>query len=173
MVFFNRGLMLGGTTTGLLLLFPAAVAQALAPVEVGLWALGGLTLVAAGCDMKLLPFRLPQNGRQVPSDIIVRADGSGALQFGFEMGTGLRTYVPTHLPYLLVASVLFVVPWWAAPLAGLAFGFGRTIMVHSAVRSGNAATWDKAFAARRTPILGVCWAATLVGLALIAWSAVQ
>jgi len=120
-----------------------------------------------GCDAKVLPFRLPQNARQVPSDILVRGDGSGALQFGFEMGTGLRTYVPTHLPHVLVAVALLVAPWWASPLLGAFFGLGRTMMVHSAVRSGNASEWDRRFAGRRALILIVCWAAVLIALAVV------
>ena len=129
-------------------------------------AIGVITAVAAACDARLLPFRLPQNGRQVPSDIIVRTDGSGALQFGFEMGTGLRTFVPSHLPHVLVATVLLVAPWWAAPMLGTAFGFGRTLMVHSAVRSGDATAWDRRFAGRKHLILALLWAAVLVALAV-------
>ncbi|MBW6439194.1 hypothetical protein KZ829_36260 [Actinoplanes hulinensis] len=132
-------------------------------------ALCTVVLLAIGCDTKVVPFRLPQNGRQVPSDIIVRQDGTGALQFGFEMGTGLRTFVPTHLPYVLVAVALFAAPWWAAPVLGASFGLGRTFMVHSAVRSGNATAWDRRFATNRTVIVAACWAATAMGLTVLIW----
>lgn len=167
MSWFNRGLLLGATTTGLLLLLPAAIAQAVLPATVR-WALLAVLLsVCLACDLKLLPWRLPQNARLVPSDIIVRTDGSGALQFGFEMGTGMRTYMPSHLPYLAIGVALFVCPWWAAPLAGLSFGFGRTLMVHSAVASGNASSWDTAFHERRRIIYPVCWIGALGALALL------
>ena len=32
----------------------------------------------------------------------------GALQFGFEMGTGMRTYSPSALPHLALAAVVLV-----------------------------------------------------------------
>jgi len=136
------------------------------PVRAGL--LGLLVLVGIGCDAKVLPFRLPQNARQVPSGIIVRADGAGALQFGFEMGTGLRTFMPTHMPHVLAGLALLVVPWWAAPLLGGCFAAGRVIMVHSAVRLGDATAWDVAFARRRRLIYVACWVSILGGLAVIA-----
>ena len=71
--YFNRGLVLGGTATGVLVLLPAAVVQAVLPVgwRWGLFVL--LLLVCAGADSGLVPWRLPQNGRQVPSTIIVAA----------------------------------------------------------------------------------------------------
>jgi hypothetical protein len=127
-----------------------------------------LLAVCLACDLKLLPWRLPQNARLVPSDIIVRTDGSGALQFGFEMGTGMRTFMPSHLPYLALALAVFVLPWWSAPLLGLSFGIGRTIMVRSAVASGNASAWDSAFNNRRRVIYPICWIAALCCLAVIA-----
>lgn len=135
------------------------------PVRAGL--LGLLVVVGIGCDAKLLPFRLPQNARQVPSDIIVRADGAGALQFGFEMGTGLRTFMPTHMPHVLAGLALLVVPWWAAPLLGTCFALGRVVMVHSAVRLGDATAWDRAFARRRTLIYVACWVSILSGLGVV------
>ncbi|GAA2207173.1 hypothetical protein GCM10009850_026310 [Nonomuraea monospora] len=127
----------------------------------------GLVLLALGCDVGLLPFRLPQNARQVPSSIVARSDGSGALQFGFEMGTGLRTFMPTHLPYVLVSLILLAAPWWSAPFAGFCFGAGRAIMVLSAVRRGNAADWDRDFAARKKAILTGCWFSMVCALAVI------
>lgn len=127
-------------------------------------------LLALACELGLLPFRLPQNARQVPSNIIVRQDGSGALQFGFEMGTGLRTFMPTHLPYVLVSMVLLAAPWWSAPVAGFCFGTGRAIMVLSAVRLGNASAWDGAFAARKKMILVVCWLSVMCALAVTGMS---
>jgi hypothetical protein len=154
-------------TTGLLVMLPAAVVQAALP-PLACWVLLTVILVISlGCDARILPWRLPQNARLVPSDIIVRTGGSGALQFGFEMGTGMRTFLPSHLPYLALGVALLVCPWWAAPLVGLSFGFGRTVMVRSAVASGSASSWDTAFNARRSVIYPVCWISALTCLALL------
>ncbi|MFG1673137.1 hypothetical protein [Micromonospora sp. NPDC049282] len=166
MNYFNYGLVIGGAASGTLILFPAAVVQTLPATAREIFFLVAL-VVTLLCETRLVPFRLPQNARQVPSAIMVRSEGSGALQFGFEMGTGLRTFVPTQLPYLLVALAILVSPWWAAPLLGASFGLGRTFMVRSAVRSGNASRWDAQFARRRMLIVGLCWAAVLIELTVI------
>ncbi|MFJ7418870.1 hypothetical protein ACIQXD_09635 [Streptomyces uncialis] len=145
----------------MLLLLPAVLVQSLAPDRVRTIALVVTTVLFLGIEVRLLPFRMPQNARLVPSDIVVRTDGTGALQFGFEMGTGMRTFVPSHLPYACIALLVLVGPWWATPLGGLAFALGRALMVRSAVRSGDASKWDNAFAARRRPILLLCWTTAL------------
>ncbi|AZK94591.1 MULTISPECIES: hypothetical protein [Streptomyces] len=157
MQYFVRGLFLGGFATGLLLLLPAALVQAVAPDTVRTAAFTAAAVVFLAIEIRLLPFRMPQNARLVPSDIVVRTDGSGALQFGFEMGTGLRTFVPSHLPYVAIAALLFAGPWWATPLGGLAFALGRALMVRSSVRSGDASAWDAAFVERRRRILWLLW----------------
>ncbi|MGV9313786.1 hypothetical protein ACWDR0_16590 [Streptomyces sp. NPDC003691] len=157
MQYFVRGLFFGGFATGLLLLLPAALVQSLASDTVRTAALAVSVAVFVAIETGLLPFRMPQNARLVPSDIVVRTDGSGALQFGFEMGTGLRTFVPSHLPYAAIAVLLFAGPWWATPLGGLAFALGRALMVGSSVRSGDASVWDAAFVKLRLPILWLLW----------------
>ncbi|MFH8615029.1 hypothetical protein ACH4E8_08115 [Streptomyces sp. NPDC017979] len=166
MQYFVRGLFFGGATTGLLLMLPAVLLQTVVPLPALTAALALATVLFLAIESGLLPFRMPQNARLVPSDIVVRTDGSGALQFGFEMGTGLRTFVPSHLPYAAIAVLLFGGPWWATPLGGLAFAFGRSLMVRSAVHSGDASAWDRAFAARRTRILALCWTVALLAGAL-------
>ncbi|QDY77273.1 hypothetical protein [Streptomyces qinzhouensis] len=157
MQYFVRGLFFGGFATGLLLLLPAALVQTLASDTVRTTALMVSVAVFLAVEVGLLPFRMPQNARLVPSDIVVRTDGSGALQFGFEMGTGLRTFVPSHLPYAAISVLLFAGPWWATPLGGLAFALGRALMVSSSVRSGDASVWDSAFVKLRRPILWLLW----------------
>ncbi|GGJ95416.1 hypothetical protein GCM10010123_26520 [Pilimelia anulata] len=168
--YFNRGLVLGGAATGVLLLLPAAVAQAALPAGWRWALLGALVLVCLGCDT-VLPWRLPQNGRQVPSSIIVETDGSGALRFGFEMGTGLRTFMPSHVPYVALGVALLVAPWWLAPAVGAAFGAGRTVMVRASVGSGDPSAWDAAYQRYRPLLHALGWGAALACLAAAWWSA--
>ena len=163
--YFSRGLLLGGLAVGALLMFPAAVVQVAVPRPWRLAAMLVLTVLAVAGEIGVLPFRLPQNARQVPSSIIARTDGSGALQFGFEMGTGLRTFLPSHLPYVAAAAVLFLTPWWAAPAVGAGFGVGRIAMVRSAVRSGSANAWHDQFTAWRRTVSVVLWIGAVVCLA--------
>ncbi len=149
-------------------MLPAALAHELLSRELRLGALATLVLLALMFDMNLLPWRLPQNARQVPSSIIARTDGSGALQFGFEMGTALRTFVPTQLPYVAAAAALLVSPWWATTLMGAGFGGGRVIMVRSTVSAGSAEWWSARFRERRGLILVINWAAALTCLVALA-----
>jgi hypothetical protein len=79
----------------------------------------------------------------VPSTVIGTGGQAGALQFGFEMGTGVRTHMPSNLPYLPLVTVLLVGNWVAALLAGLGFGLGRAAMALGRHHSGDAAWWDR------------------------------
>lgn len=58
----------------------------------------------------------------------------GSFEFGFELGTGVRTYVTSSLPYALVLAVTFVSDLPSALLAGVGFGLGRLVMTVTAVR---------------------------------------
>lgn len=85
--------------------------------------------------------RLPQNRRLVPQTIIRRRDSAGALQFGFEMGTGVRTFIPTALPHGLVVLVLLqTTTIGTAVAAGLGFGLGRALVRPARFRDPVA--WD-------------------------------
>ena len=50
----------------------------------------------------------------------------GVLQFGYEIGTGARTFLPTAAPHVIAAYLVFAVPTLSgAVLLGAAFGVGR------------------------------------------------
>ena len=71
---------------------------------------------------------LPEARRQIPSQVFTNGIHRGAYQFGFEMGTGVRTYVPSIAPYILLLAIFLARPTLAtALLAGLGFGLGRAI----------------------------------------------
>ena len=48
--------------------------------------------------------------------------------FGFELGTGLRTYSPSALPHLGLANLLLAVPFLGVPLLAAGFALGRFAM---------------------------------------------
>lgn len=85
---------------------------------------------------------LPSAKRIVPSEIIGRGHIVGALQFGFEMGTGARTFMPTFLPYITVVLVLTQSSAVQAALAGVGFGLGRAAMVAGRFFHGAPEQWD-------------------------------
>jgi hypothetical protein len=84
---------------------------------------------------------LPQNSRQVPLDVLQRGLVRGALQFGFELGTGVRTFVSASAPYVLACTVLLDGRPLTALLAGLGFGAGRAATPLVRLASGTA-EWD-------------------------------
>ncbi|WP_283138965.1 hypothetical protein [Rhizohabitans arisaemae] len=124
---FSGGLLVGGAVSG-----------------TALWALSGLTeplpgpwrawppVLAAALgvlrEAGVLRIALPQNARQIPQAVLQRDVRRGALRFGFELGTGVRTYVSSTAPYVLAAGLLFARPDLpAALLIGACFGAGRAL----------------------------------------------
>lgn len=139
--YFLAGLVSGALLTGLLV---GAVAGWLEPLPRS-WrvALVGTLLVAIlAFELAGRPLRLPQNARAVPQTIIDGPWVRAPLQFGFEMGTGLRTFMPTALPHALVLLVLGLGGLGPGLLAGLGFGFGRVLMPVVRSLSPSPRRWD-------------------------------
>ena len=59
-------------------------------------------------EIGLVTIRLPQNARQIEQDVLQRNRRRGCSQFGFELGTGVRTYVSATAPYVLAVALLFL-----------------------------------------------------------------
>jgi hypothetical protein len=110
-----------------------------------------VALAVAGVlrDAGVVSFPLPQNARQVPQDVLTRDVARGSLQFGFEMGTGVRTYVSATVPYVLVAALLLTAPGvLTAAATGIGFGLGRAITPTARHGSADGELWDDALYAR-------------------------
>ncbi len=85
---------------------------------------------------------LPQNARQIPADVLQRRIRRGSMQFGFELGTGVRTYVSASAPYVVALALLLGHHGAAVTvLTGTGFGVGRaaTATIRYASRSDD---WD-------------------------------
>ena len=95
-------------------------------------------------EVRLIEFPLPQNSRLVPQ-FVTRVPFWGAVQFGAELGTGMRTFSPTGLPHILVVLIFFLGSWPQALLAGAGFALGRTAMVLSFLASRDKQGADRAF----------------------------
>lgn len=68
----------------------------------------------------------------------------GALQFGFELGTGFRTYLPGTAPYLLLAwSLICGLSWAYFAISGIGFGFGRWLLLVERSWYQNPSIWDQ------------------------------
>lgn len=69
---------------------------------------------------------LPESRRQIPAEIFGGSLVRGAYRFGLELGTGVRTYVSSAAPYILLLAVFFARLTMAdALLVGVGFGVGR------------------------------------------------
>jgi hypothetical protein len=162
---FAAGLVAGGLATATGAWLVSGLFRPV-PLAVRCAALFVLAVVAALQDVGWLRLALPQARRQIPQTLFRRRLGRAALQFGFELGTGLRTYLPSALPYLLLGAVVLLGqrPWLAAA-AGAGFGLGRALMPLAWHASRNADWWDDQLT-RRARYLALTSA--LVGLVCVA-----
>ena len=168
---FSTGLLLGAVLSATVLWLLSGL---LSPVP-DHWTLPLTTAVAAAGvarDAGVLPLPLPQNSRQVPQDVLQRDLVRGALQFGFEMGTGVRTYVSATLPYVLAVGVLLAGDARVALLAGVGFAAGRAATPVLRYAAGTGEEWDDRLQSR-LPLLkvggGTVLAAALLVLTLRGW----
>lgn len=136
------GTTLGGLATALGLWVLSGLAAPLpAAARLTLFALtsAAALLVAHG----IVPGRLPQNRRQIPRTVFDRAPARAAARFGVELGTGLRTYLPSAAPHVLALGlVLLGGPWWAALALGAGFGAGRGLLPTQRALSPDPRRWD-------------------------------
>ncbi len=127
-----------------------------------------LAVVVIGNETHLFTVRLPQNGRQVPSTVIAEGGRLGAWQFGFEMGTGLRTFMTSSLPHLAALTVALIAPWPYALLTGAAFGAGRAVMPLARIGWGDPADWDRRYSGTHRPFRALTTATMLLAVAAVA-----
>jgi hypothetical protein len=118
--------------------------------RVGLIVAVALFVLAGECGLHRVT--LPHRRAQVPSTVIAAGGDAGALQFGFEMGCGVRTHMPSNVPYLALMAVLLVSSWAAAVAAGLGFGLGRAAMALGRHHSRDAPWWDRQWQRHERPI---------------------
>jgi hypothetical protein len=125
--FFGTGLLLGAVLVAFVAGVVGALPQALLPAAVryALFALVAVPVLLR--EVGLVRFPVPQNARLVPEDV-QHLRRWGALQFGFEMGTGMRTYSPSGLPHVVLAAVLLTVPLPPAFALAAGFAVGRLAM---------------------------------------------
>jgi len=109
-----------------------------------------LFVLAGECGLHRVT--LPHRRAQVPSTVIAAGGDAGALRFGFEMGCGVRTHMPSNLPYLTLMAVLLVGSGAAAMAAGLGFGLGRAAMALGRYHSRDVTWWDRQWQRYERPI---------------------
>lgn len=119
-------------------------------------------------DAKVVRLALPQNARQVPQDVLRPSPRRGALRFGFELGTGVRTYLSATAPYVLAVAVLLAGQRLElAALAGVGFGAGRAATPLIRRARGAVEGWDADLGARLRTITVTGCAALAVAFGLL------
>jgi hypothetical protein len=166
---FVVGLLAGGLLSGLVLGLLSGLAQ---PIPAAWRSLAIIAFALLGLlrDIGILPIRVPQNARQVPQEVMRPNLRRGALQFGFELGTGVRTYVSASAPYVLALAVfLGGQPLWVAALTGVGFGSGRAVTPLIRLASGAIEDWDADLRTwlRAIAVLACAVAAATFGLLLL------
>ncbi|MDQ3404716.1 MAG: hypothetical protein M3548_15210 [Actinomycetota bacterium] len=166
---FRVGLLIGGVISAAVLLVAGSLLRVPLPEPVR-WALIGMVLIAVLLkEMGVLRFTLPENRRLVPESVFRLGRLVGPLQFGVEMGTGARTYLPSGLPYVAAVSVLLTAPISGALLVGIGFGLGRALMTTANLRYPDDwdAQWTR-YSSRLAIMLGSAFVVSLLGAA---WTA--
>jgi hypothetical protein len=164
---FGVGLLLGGACSAIVLWLLSGLAEPVPAVaRQAAVVLAGLAAVLR--DAGAVRFPLPQNRRQVPQSVLQRGLVGGGLQFGFELGTGVRTYVPSAAPYVVAVALLLLAPSPLAALAaGAGFGAGRATTALVRLWSGKGVgAWGRHLEARRVATTVGASAAVLLTLAL-------
>jgi hypothetical protein len=167
--FFGTGLLLGAELVAVVAAVAGALPQALVPAVARDVGFGLLALPVLLRECRLLRFRVPENGRLVPEGV-QHLRRWGALQFGFEMGTGMRTFSPSALPHLVLAAVVLVVPFPAAFVLAAGFAAGRLAMPLQSNAWSDDGAWTAVWARSEPvvrPVLAlVCVGALTVGMLL-------
>ncbi|MGI5163933.1 hypothetical protein ACQEU3_06210 [Spirillospora sp. CA-253888] len=163
---FTLGLLIGGTLSATVIWLLSGLAEPL-PSQARTALIVLVAALGVARELGWLAIPLPQNARQIPQEVLQFRLRRGSLQFGFEMGTGVRTYVSASSPYVLALGLLLSHQGLAAcALAGLAFGGGRAL-------SSALTFWardpdrDAAIGARMPWITGATAVTVLAALAVL------
>jgi hypothetical protein len=159
--FFGAGLLLGAVLVAFVAAVVGALPQELLPAPVRWAVFGAVTVVVLLREVGVLRFRVPENARLVPEDVQHLREW-GALQFGFEMGTGMRTYSPSALPHLALVAIVLVVPFPAAFALAAGFAAGRLAMPLLSNGWSDDGDWTRVWA-RAEPVVRPMLALICVG----------
>ena len=163
---FVAGLFIGGVATATALVVLGSLVRAPIPAAARPWLVGVAAVILLAREIGLLRFKVPQNARQVPQ-FVTRVPFWGALQFGTEMGTGMRTYSPTGLPHVVALGLLLLAGWPDALLAGLGFAAGRALMTLTFLSVPDREEANQAFLTRIVQLQWLFAGLTLAGVASI------
>ena len=143
MIAFCLGLLTGGALMAAGLLVVGSLSRIVLPLWTRPTLVGLFGVAVLLREYGLIRFTMPENRRLVPESVFRLGRFFGPYQFGIEMGTGARTYLPTGLPYAVALAVMLVASPIAALAAGLGFGLGRTVTIVANLRYDRVNGWDR------------------------------
>jgi hypothetical protein len=164
--YFGIGLWVGATTVAAVAAILGGIVQSILP-PIFRWVPFFIVVLAVFArELGVASFPIPENKRLVPESVTYRGAEAGGFQFGFEMGTGMRTYSPSALPHLVLAGIFLVVPFGGALLAAAGFALGRWAMAAASVGYDEDGSWSDVWAAhRRLLAMAMAMSMLLAGLA--------
>jgi hypothetical protein len=122
-------------------------------------------VVGLARELGPLRFGLPENARLVPERVAGLGE-VGALQFGFELGTGVRTYSPSALPHLALLGVLLVVPPGGGFVLAAGFALGRLAMPLLSNAYADDGSWSTLWHSTERAVRSLL-ALTVIGMLLL------
>ena len=166
MCWYGVGLVLGSCLVAAVAVVLGGLVQSLIPAAVRIALLGTATLIVLLRELQLIEFPVPQRRRLVAENVTRRGPTAGPVQFGFEMGTGMRTYSPSALPHLLLlAMVLALPPAWSFA-AATGFAAARWLRAAASIGYDDDGAWSDAWTGHQRPLSAV--SALAVTTALVA-----
>jgi len=164
---FYLGLLCGALAAAAGFLVIGSLVRAVPPAPMWPWLLAVFATAVVLREFGIVRLWLPENKRLVPEAVRRHGRFFGPLQFGFEMGTGMRTYLPSGLPYVLAMSIAVLASPGAALAGGLGFAVGRSLMTLGNLRFDRDGSWDLAWIAQLRTIKAMLVAAFLVPFGLL------
>jgi hypothetical protein len=163
---FSAGLLLGGTLTATVLWLLSGLTAPL-PHAVRAGAIVAVAALGVAREAGWVRIPMPQNARQIPQEVLRTHVRRGALQFGFELGTGVRTFVSASAPYVVALGLLLAHRDAATTiLAGTGFGAGRAVTAAARYASRHD-EWDDRRLTRMRPLTNAIAVTVLVSLTLL------
>ncbi|HEY0542788.1 MAG TPA: hypothetical protein VGD53_30810 [Actinoallomurus sp.] len=163
---FTFGLLLGGTLSATVLWLLSGLAAPV-PGAVRTGAILAVAILGVLREAGWIRVPLPQNARQIPQEVLRNRVRRGALQFGFELGTGVRTFVSASAPYVVVLGLPLAHQGPVTTiLTGTGFGAGRAVT--AAIRyASRHDEWDDRRITRMPLLTNAIGATVLVCLAIL------
>jgi hypothetical protein len=138
---FAAGAFLGGLAT-LVAAYVLGGFVSWMPSDARVAAAAAACVVVLAHSLGIAAVPVPQRRAMIPIERFDRRQAAAHFLFGLELGSGLRTYLPSLAPHLLAAFALaHVVPIWSLPLLAAGWAAGRSLPLVARLGDGRRGGW--------------------------------